>query len=293
MNNIECKICRKICIGYSGIASHICQTHKISLKEYYDEYLKTNEDEGKCLRIGCKKRTKFTGLFGGYHEYCSVSCAQKTKQIQACLKIFGVKNPFQSQNIKEKIKQTNLKNCGCENPSQSEKIKERKRQTNLKHRNVDSPFKSPEIRYKCKQTNIKNCGFGFWAQTSQGKLVLRKNCIENIKLRRIYKSEDFCPSIGENEPPCFDFLEGIVNCYIERQPEIGGFFPDGRILHLLLLIEFDEPDHYKNGYSKKDIEREEFLVSQGYIMFRIKQIDWEQSKEKVINDFKILCENLK
>ena len=68
-----CEICKK----EFKDKQHITRFHKISLKEYYDKYLK-QENEGICLC--CGEKTKFYNLKRGYSKCCSQSCGAKIGQ---------------------------------------------------------------------------------------------------------------------------------------------------------------------------------------------------------------------
>ena len=91
---IECKICHKQCKNYTSLGTHIVRAHPtITLADYYKTYLKTNENEGKCLI--CGKDTAFKRLSIGFHKYCSCTCMGKDdtvieKRKQTCLERYGV-----------------------------------------------------------------------------------------------------------------------------------------------------------------------------------------------------------
>lgn len=91
---IECKICHKQCKNYTSLGTHIVRAHPtITLADYYKTYLKTNENEGKCLI--CGKDTAFKRLSIGFHKYCSCICMGKDdtvieKRKQTCLTRYGV-----------------------------------------------------------------------------------------------------------------------------------------------------------------------------------------------------------
>ena len=56
-------------------------------------------------------------------NYCSIACrkhGRKQEMLATCLKNYGVKNPFQSKSVKEKIKQTHIERYGVDNPSHSQ-----------------------------------------------------------------------------------------------------------------------------------------------------------------------------
>ena len=89
-----------------------------------------------------------------------IECS-KLKAIQTNLKRYGVENPFQSEEIKNKIKQKNLEKYGVENPSQSSEIKQKKIETSLKNYGVINPTQSEIIKQKSKQTNIEKYGVSY------------------------------------------------------------------------------------------------------------------------------------
>ena len=66
-----CKICGKKYDALYPVGRHFKKEHNMSIKEYYDKYIKT-ENEGKCLN--CGKETFFHRLSTGYLKYCSNTC---------------------------------------------------------------------------------------------------------------------------------------------------------------------------------------------------------------------------
>lgn len=69
--DIICQICGKVCNGYTGLSRHIVRVHSMKSKDYYDKYLK-KENEGICLI--CGKPTFFQSLGKGYLKTCSHTC---------------------------------------------------------------------------------------------------------------------------------------------------------------------------------------------------------------------------
>lgn len=73
-----CDICNKK-MHYRGIGSHLTRIHKITLKEYYDTYMK-QKDEGYCKY--CGRLTNFSNsLIKGYYLFCSTSCGRLNKAL--------------------------------------------------------------------------------------------------------------------------------------------------------------------------------------------------------------------
>ena len=71
LNAWDCQICGQHFNTTDGFSRHIHVTHNISSQEYYDMYIK-KDDEGLCKV--CKKQTKFRSLTLGYRKFCCTSC---------------------------------------------------------------------------------------------------------------------------------------------------------------------------------------------------------------------------
>ncbi len=80
-------------------------------------------------------------------------CKQKT-----CLKKYGVKNPGQSEEIKEKMLRTCRKTLGVDYPFQSEKVKEKIKDTLMDRYKVSNISKSKKHQAKKEKTCLKNYG---------------------------------------------------------------------------------------------------------------------------------------
>lgn len=112
---IICKICNEEIKNYISLGLHLKNKHNTTSKEYYDIYEK-HVGEGICPE--CGKETTFQGIRLGYLKFCCPTCAQlnkdtRTKYKNTCLEKFGVENAFQSEQSKQKIKETNLKKSWC------------------------------------------------------------------------------------------------------------------------------------------------------------------------------------
>ena len=144
---MKCEICERKCINLLSLSSHVSHYHKIQLKNYYDNYLK-KENEGKCLN--CEKETKFSGI-RGYSKYCSCKCSNR------------------SEITKQKSEQTNLIKRGVKNASQSPKVKEKKIKTSQIHYGKNHPMQCKIIQNKSKETNRKKYGKDHFMKTEEGK----------------------------------------------------------------------------------------------------------------------------
>lgn len=143
---MKCEICNRECPNFHSLWAHII-VHKITIKDYYDSYLK-QESDGVCCICGNSTKWKNTS----YAKTCSRRCASKcgntkeaiekrketrykhfggytnenvlNKQRKTCLEKYGVDNPWKAESCKEKIKQTKLERYGDENYNNPEKNKQ-------------------------------------------------------------------------------------------------------------------------------------------------------------------------
>ena len=102
-NMFECKICKNIFDKKLLLTNHIKHMHKMSYKDYYDMYLKT-DGEGICQGEKCSNPTKFER--GTYRQFCSTECARTSSIVHSkicntCQERYnGI--GLQSKEIKEK-----------------------------------------------------------------------------------------------------------------------------------------------------------------------------------------------
>ena len=163
-----CEICKIEFENNKFLASHIRFQHKMATKDYYDKYLKS-ENEGICACPGCNNLTKYYKLHKGYAKYCSSKCQRadplsKEKLNQTMLEKYGVTNNFIRPEIIRK--------------AHTEKSEELRKQTNLKKYGVENVLQSQQVINKSKQTNLKKYGVEYGCMTSQCREKLRSPDIQ-------------------------------------------------------------------------------------------------------------------
>ena len=159
---VQCKICGYETTNHQSFNSYITHAHHIKSKEYYDTYLK-QQDEGICKT--CGKPTKFIGMWKTpvYRSFCCNSCAQRNSEIQNKKKEtsnlhFGVDHPMKSQIIQDKIKNIMREKYNADNFRSSEYGKALLKQIWMKHYGVDNPAKAEEVKESIRQTNRERYG---------------------------------------------------------------------------------------------------------------------------------------
>ena len=290
---IICLICKKDYKNFISLRLHINQTHKMNSKEYYDKFLK-RENEGICPE--CGKETKFISLGKkGYHKFCSYKCRSNSKEVkekyiqtnlekygvehpfqseeikekkkQTCLEKYGVEHPFQSEEIKEKKKQTSLERYGVEHPSQNKEIKEKSKQTCLEKYGVEHPFQSEEIKEKKKQTSLERYGVENYNQTQEAR--------ENHSKRMKNGGAVYALSFNQNpSKPQVELYELVKSLFPEESilnfPAQGksgkSYSLDIAILSLKIDVEYD--GSYWHQDEEKDEERQKDLENLGWKFLR-------------------------
>ena len=143
----QCKECKEKFETSIKLNNHIIKVH--GKKEYYDKWLKKQND-GVC-KI-CGNETEFYGRFDlGYRDCCSKECSNQYRYEQGKktnLKKHGVKNVFEIDSVKEKIKQTFIKNYGVDNNMKSKRGRNEYKKSMIKKHGVEWPLQDRKILEK-------------------------------------------------------------------------------------------------------------------------------------------------
>lgn len=164
--------------NHPDIYNYIIETYPgIPFKEGL--YLLMN-DLAEPPRCHCGKPVGFRNSIYGYNECCSKECAaanpsriqkisstllkkygdskynNRAKSRETTLRRHGKENPFQVEEIKNKIKETNLKKYGVEYPSQSQQVQETQKKNNLRKYGVERVQSLNEIKNKILKRNQEN-----------------------------------------------------------------------------------------------------------------------------------------
>lgn len=181
----KCLICGN---EYNDIKRHIRAKHNLEYKEYYDKYIK-KEDEGKC--VICGKPTKF---FNKYGETCSKRCTM--------LHRYGVTSAFALDSTKEKIRKTNLERYGVENPLKSKEIRSKLNKTCLERYGTPWHFGSEHAKQAIEEVVQERYG--------ANNVFAVESVKETIKQRNITRRGVEYPSQSK------DVLDKCVITYRER-----------------------------------------------------------------------------
>jgi hypothetical protein len=118
----------------------------------------------------------FTMMYkvGAICDNCT-NMLKETKKKTTCLEKYGVENPLQSQEVKDKLKQTCLKKYGVEHPLQSQQVKDKSKEYFIKTYGVENASQVQENKDKKEQKAIEIYGV---------KNISQSNIIKNKKVEK-------------------------------------------------------------------------------------------------------------
>lgn len=152
-----CKICGREFESNIGFGGHIKHSHKISTKEYYDKYLSKHSD-GFCKT--CGKSTKFKNVIYGYFEYC-LKCSHNTEQCKqkhknTNLKRYGVESVLSSDEIRSKIKKTIKARYGQDEIFKTDHFKTKHKKNSLAKYDAEHPMQNKAVQQSRKYYTYDN-----------------------------------------------------------------------------------------------------------------------------------------
>lgn len=304
-----CKICNSEFDKFHTLVCHLKSVHKLKSKEYYDKYLK-RENEDICHNPDCNNKTHYINISTGYRQFCSVKCQmldsnKKLQRENTCLKNYGVKNPSQSSIIKEKKVNTFIKHCGYSsnfadpiNRKKQEETRRMKHNGNYHSEEACKKFGKNFNREKIKVTNIKNHGFENpfqWPEVKE-KIAnkIQKHLAGSKAEFEIYSwiCEFYNGNIIAHDRSILKGRE--LDIYL---PELKiAFEYDGRYWHADPNI-YKETDLIENTLAKdiweRDAKKDTLCLSLGITLIRIKENDYLQNKDNMLSFIKnIILERL-
>jgi len=232
-----CKICENYYITYRGISSHVRQKHNISIKDYYDIFLKKDYEE---ICTICGNSTTFHSIRYGYRKFCSSRLCINNDPIR--LEILKNRNRNKEEirklsKLTKKQWKNNKKYIDLMTTPGLEWRKRQGRSTSKRYEDPDERFKTsisikkayidkPELRIKASNHSIQLWsdpdgpfapGKPYWENLYKGVTKLGPNYAEKIILdilNNLYSNKykytgDFEFWIGRKNP---DFL-----CYEKKK----------------------------------------------------------------------------
>jgi len=283
----KCEICGKKYTSHH-ISRHIIRQHSISPSEYYLKYI--NSKKGKC--VVCDKPTLFRGINEGFLKHCSFKCsnsdpAKISKTEKVCLLKYGVKNIFQHQPTKNKIKNKMIKKYGVDNISKLNSIKQKKEATVIK--NFGKNYGAILFKKRIK-TCLEKYGAEHYNQTTVGiyksiNTSYKKKQYELPSGKIIYK-QGYEPNLLDHifsnklllEKEIVYQPKGIK--YLAIDNKIRYYFPDFYIPKFNLITECKSTWTLKTD---KNIERKkEATIKMGFDYIRVVNNVFDKFDKKIL-----------
>jgi hypothetical protein len=153
-----------------------------------------------CDNCGVEKSNEFRF----YYEYTKClkekyfcNKCNNIKRKETCLEKWGVENPMQSGEIKDKLKNSLLDTYGVDHFSKTEEFKEKYKNTCLKNFGVDNTFKSTTHKEKIKKSNLEKFGVEYPQQNIDIKEKTTKSFLDNYGVKRYSQTTEFKWKIKE------------------------------------------------------------------------------------------------
>lgn len=264
IKTIICKICSGEFKNNVGLISHITQTHKLSSKEYYDKYLK-KENEGMCLL--CGGDCNFLGIKKGYSKCCSIKCTNNLPERKKN-NLERLKKMWNNDEYKSKMSRL-MKELNSDKEFKKKMTTKgtefRKRQSNyLKNKWKDKEYKREMSKVSTKR-NIK----------------YRDEISNRMKNGQAAYMNSFIKNPSKPQVELFNIVKGIYpNAKLNYQ--ILNYSVDIVIKEIKLAIEYDGSYWHKD--KEKDNLRQNKIMNEGWNFLRYR--DRVPDKDELVRDIK-------
>lgn len=226
---------------------------------YYGKHFTNSNAICCCRKCGyeyAKKNREITCL--ERYGIKNVTAFGTERHKKAIIEKYGVENVFQSDEIKEKIKQTNLTRYGVEYAMQSEEIKAKSKETCLEKYGVESTGSVKEIKEKAYETCLKRYGVKHVVQSKEWQLKNGK-CLQEKRYLTMKKNNTF--NTSKQEKKIYDLLKSkFEQVLCEYKSEKYPFKCDFYIPEKDLYIEYQgHQSHGREPYNEVKKEHIEVI----------------------------------
>lgn len=140
---------------------------------------RTKEEQ---IAINEKRKKTVIEKYGYKNVFCDTEKIKKSY-----LNKFGVENPSQLKEVKEKKRETLLNHYGVENPNQSKEIKEKIKSTNKGKYGTEFPIQNETVKKNRESNNLKKYGVKHFSQTGSWKNQIKETWNNQEKRNSISK----------------------------------------------------------------------------------------------------------
>lgn len=235
----------------------------------------------ECDNCHKKDKREYRKLFKQDIHYCKKCCTIRREE--TCMKLYGVKNTFQSEEKKEKIKQTCIKKYGVDSPLKNKEIHDKVEATCMKKYGVRNTFQVKEFQEKSRQTILERYGEDYYKEKA-------------LTMIRTLNNKNSSTRTSNNQANICEWTNGTLNYKISR------YSLDIRI-NDKLYIEYDGSGHTlpvilkqvsKKVFKKKELYRNKYMENLGYKLIRvINRQDIDLDKDEFLKLYNFCTDYLK
>lgn len=277
-------------------------------KDYLiSEYIDKNKTVIEiCESTGLSKGA-IEGRLRKYKIYKDKDKIQLSKENRNLSKI-GVKNVFELDNVKSKIKETNKIKYGFEHPMSNENIQNKHYNTMLKRYNCKVPIQCNDIKNKIIKTRYEN-STQVLKNKNDALRIIKENKLEGKTIkefsdilglsytRTVYYVNKFNlhdilkttekTSYYEDDICKYLYEAGITNIIRNDRSKLDGKEIDIYLPDYNIGIEFNGDFWHSIKYKDKDfhMKKSELAISKGIFIYNIFEFEWIKDSTKIINDF--------
>jgi hypothetical protein len=178
--------------------SYLSQTVSLSVRCWH--VINRIDSEPKCKFCG-KNVTRFNANKWGYLDFCSAKCGRNSpstieKLKQTCRDRYGesIENPYQSEIVKQKIRDTCLTRYGVDCVF---KDVQKMKTANLRKYGVDSFSKTPMFPLKSRETHLKRTGYEHQSHSPESKAKTRETWVKNFGVDHPMRNPDVLQKVLE------------------------------------------------------------------------------------------------
>ena len=187
--------------GWGGCAK--CSNHRRGNIKDYEYCRKIWKEGGEILPeqnyTGNKDKMFYTCSNCNKEAHVSLSEFKRGRRCEQCRReraevtnteIYGAPNPFQSEEIKEKIKETKIAKYGVDHHMKVPEILQKAKDTNMEKYGHAFSFHSKESFEKIRKTCIERYGYAFPLQSKEIQEKIHTTCIERYNAEYPLQSKE-------------------------------------------------------------------------------------------------------
>lgn len=253
--------------GANVMVQVICDVCGKPMSRKYEHYIyKSKSGIDTCNK--CKSIKSKATCIQKYGVENPMQCKEiKNKAKQTNLDKYGVESPMQTKEVQEKLQQSIFCKYGVYHPAQSKIVREKMKKTTLEKYGVEHASQSEDVRSKVQQTVRERYGVDFISQIKEVKEKKKNTLISHYGVENALQITS--TPISSQQTQLYQIIKEkyknaeinypFSTCSLDIFVDIDG---------ILIDIEYD--GWYWHQDKQKDIKRDKFLQSHGFKTLRVR-----------------------